>query len=89
MLSSSCPPSLSFREVCSIKVAVLDVPGALAEELGDILLAEGATSVAVEEYRPDGAPEEKIFANDPSANSGPGKRVWERCSVVGYFPAEV
>ena len=85
MLISPCPPS--YREICSVKVAILDVPGALAEELGDMLLAEGATSVSVEEFRPEGAPEEKIFANDPSI--GPEKRVWERCTVAGYFPEEV
>ena len=71
--------------VCSIKVTILDVPGSLAEDLSDMLLAECATSASVEEYRPSGAPEEKIFANDPSSD----KRVWDRCSVIGYFPAEM
>jgi ribosomal protein L11 methyltransferase len=65
---------------------MLDIPGTLAEDLGDLLLAEGATSVSVEEYRPDGAPEEKIFANDPSSEGL--KRVWERCSVISYFPPD-
>lgn len=74
------------REICSYKLCMLDIPGALAEDLGDLLLAEGATSISVEEYRPDNAPEEKIFANDPSSEGL--KRVWERCSVVSYFPPD-
>jgi len=65
---------------------MLDIPGALAEDLGDLLLAEGATSVSVEECRPDGAAEEKIYANDPSSEGL--KRVWERCSVITYFPPD-
>ncbi|KAL4514783.1 hypothetical protein Ndes2437A_g06867 [Nannochloris sp. 'desiccata'] len=74
------------QEICSYKLCMLDIPGALAEDLGDLLLAEGATSISVEEYRPDNAPEEKIFANDPSSEGL--KRVWERCSVVSYFPPD-
>lgn len=94
--SSPSEPSTSSSigslaaEVCSIRTSVLDVPGPLAEELCDLLLAEGATSAAVEEFRPPGSPEQKIFAHSGSdSRAQAGQKVWDRCQVVGYFPAEV
>lgn len=68
-------------EVCSLKCCLLDVPGGMAEEVAEVLLAYGAQSVAVEEFRPAGGAEQEIFADD-------GGRVWDRCSVVAYFPPE-
>jgi len=80
---------------------MLDVPGALAEDLCDLLLAEGATSAVVEEFLPEGAVEQKIFAHSgqnyqSGSDTGGGSssqksihpRVWDRCKVIGYFPAE-
>lgn len=68
-------------EVCSLKCCLLDVPGGVAEEISEVLLAYGAQSVAVEEFRPAGGQEQEIFADD-------GGRVWDRCNVVAYFPPE-
>ncbi|KAI7836968.1 hypothetical protein COHA_009152 [Chlorella ohadii] len=70
-------------EVCSLKCCLLDVPGGVAEEVAEVLLAYGAQSVAVEEYRPDGAREQEIFADEHAEG-----RVWDRCIVVAYFPPE-
>ncbi|PRW20360.1 ribosomal L11 methyltransferase isoform B [Chlorella sorokiniana] len=70
-------------EVCSLKCCLLDVPGGVAEEVAEVLLAYGAQSVAVEEYRPDGAHEQEIFADEHAEG-----RVWDRCTVVAYFPPE-
>jgi hypothetical protein len=44
--------------VCSLKCCLLDVPGALAEEVAEVLLAYGAQSSAVEEFRPEGGAEQ-------------------------------
>lgn len=44
--------------MCSLDCRLLDVPGALAEEVAEVLLAYGAQSVAVQEFRPDGAAEQ-------------------------------
>ncbi|KAI3424280.1 hypothetical protein D9Q98_009835 [Chlorella vulgaris] len=68
-------------EVCSIKCCLADVPGGMAEEVAEVLLAYGAQSVAVEEYRPSGGPEQEIYADTEG-------RVWDRCTVVAYFPPE-
>ena len=69
-------------EVCSLKCCLMDVPGGVAEEVSEVLLAYGAQSVAVEEFRPRGGQEQEIFADD-------GGRVWDRCTVIAYFPPEV
>lgn len=45
-------------EVCSLDCRLLDVPGAVAEEVAEVLLAYGAQSVAVQEFRPAGAAEQ-------------------------------
>ncbi|KAL4431501.1 hypothetical protein ABPG75_006757 [Micractinium tetrahymenae] len=71
-------------EVCSLDCRLLDVPGPLAEEVAEVLLAYGAQSVAVQEFRPAGAVEQEIFADDHAEG-----RVWDRCTVVAYFPPEV
>jgi hypothetical protein len=44
--------------VCSLKCCLLDVPGALAEEVAEVLLAYGAQSSAVEEFSPAGGAEQ-------------------------------
>jgi hypothetical protein len=73
------------REVCSRRCRVFDVPGSVAEDVADVLMAYGAQSVSIEEYRPDGAAEQEIFVADRSA----AETLWERCTVVAYFPPEV
>lgn len=86
--SSTSIKGTLFEEVCSIKISVFDVPGTYAEEISDILLAEGATSTAIEEHRPAGAPEQKIFAHDGNTTTS-SSQVWDRCIVIAYFPPEV
>ena len=49
---------LGCREVCSLKCCLLDVPGGVAEEVAEVLLAYGAQSALVEEYRAAGAREQ-------------------------------
>lgn len=71
-------------EVCSLDCRMLDVPGSAAEELAEVLLAYGAQSTAVEEYRPQGGAEQEIFADEHADG-----RVWDRCTVVAYFPPEL
>ena len=44
--------------VCSLRCAVDDVPGSVAEEMAEVLLAYGAQSASIEEYRPPEAPEQ-------------------------------
>lgn len=90
-LIRSLPPSPSLnREVCSLKCSLLDVPGSLAEEVAEVLLAYGAQSTAVEEYRPAGAAEQELFHDDAWAEGGgAGGRVWDRCTVVAYMPPDV
>ncbi|PSC74509.1 ribosomal L11 methyltransferase isoform B [Micractinium conductrix] len=70
-------------EVCSLKCQLLDVPGPLAEEIAEVLLAYGAQSVAVEEFRVQGEEEQEIFADQHAE-----LRVWDRCTVVAYFPPD-
>lgn len=70
-------------EVCSLDCRLLDVPGAVAEEVAEVLLAYGAQSVAVQEFRPAGAAEQEIFADEHADG-----RVWDRCTVVAYFAPE-
>jgi hypothetical protein len=78
-------------DACSLRASLFDVPGLLAEEVAEVLLASGATSASVEEHRPPGAPEQRIFAGDDDGdgNDGNSLRVWDRCNVVAYFPLEV
>ena len=73
-------PSLASQP-STIKIAIHDIPGTVSEELGDLLLAQGASSVAVEEFLPPGGKEEKLYAHDSSSNN----KVWKRCTVLGYF----
>jgi ribosomal protein L11 methyltransferase len=55
------------------------------------LLAEGAESSSVEQFRPPGASEEEIFkhataAGAPAAPRVWAPRVWARCIVLAHFP---
>lgn len=65
--------------VCNIRCTINSVPGHLAEELCDLLLGTGALSAGIEEFRPDGAAEQKIYDVD-------GQKVWDRCKVVALYP---
>lgn len=47
-------------------------------------MAFGAQSVSIEEYRPEGQPEQEIFVADNSA----ADRLWDRCTVIAYLPPE-
>ncbi|GAB4816382.1 hypothetical protein N2152v2_003428 [Parachlorella kessleri] len=71
-------------EVCSYKCRVFDIPGGQAEDVADVLMAYGAQSVSIEEFRQEGAPEQEIFVADKSA----ADRLWDRCTVVAYFARE-
>lgn len=68
------PPARVFRPQCSlfssanpsiessnIQYEIRNVPGDLAEELSDLLLADGALSATIVEHRRAGASEEEIF----------------------------
>lgn len=81
--------SLLCSEVCSLRADVLDVPGPLADDLSDLLMAEGASSTSVEEFRPEGAPEQEIYAHEVAAAAGLELRLWARCTVIAHFPPEV
>eukprot|EP00887_Chlorella_sp_A99_P008284 scaffold12.g8284.t1 len=84
--------------VCSQRCCLHDVPGAVAEEVADVLLACGAQAASIEEFRAPGAPEQEIFADTPPSSSGAwptdggpdasAARVWDRCTVVAHLPPE-
>lgn len=59
-VSSKASASGLGGEVCSLKCSLMDVPGGVAEEVAEVLLAYGAQSVAVEEFQPAGGPEQVI-----------------------------
>lgn len=50
------------EEVCCVQSFINSVPGWIAEEFCDLLLAQGAMSVVIEEHRRDGLPEQPIYA---------------------------
>lgn len=57
--SSAQPPGDDEPgSVCSQRAAIHDVPGSLAEEVAEVLLAYGAQTASIEEHRPEGAPEQ-------------------------------
>jgi ribosomal protein L11 methyltransferase len=72
-------------EVCALRVSISDVPGAIAEDLAELLLAEGAESSSVEQFRPPGAPEEEIFKHATAVGAPAAPRVWARCTVLAHF----
>lgn len=84
--------------MCSQRCCLHDVPGAVAEEVADVLLACGAQAASIEEFRAPGAPEQEIFADTPPSSSGAwptdggpdasAARVWDRCTVVAHLPPE-
>ncbi len=94
--SSPCPRTSGCRErLCSsvnpsiessnIQYEIYNVPGHLAEELSDLLLADGALSATITEHRRAGANEEEIFKEKFSGSS----EFWETCSVqVCYLLSE-
>lgn len=51
------------EEVCCVQSLIRSVPGWIAEEFTDLLLARGAMSVTIEEHRPEGSPEQPIYAS--------------------------
>ena len=57
-LFSTANPSI---ESSNVQYEIRNVPGELAEELSDLLLANGALSATIVEHRPAGANEEEIF----------------------------
>lgn len=68
------PPAALSSEVCSLRGTVFDVPGPQANDLAELLLAEGAQSAAVEEFRPVGGPEQVRRGEQArGAYLGPGR----------------
>jgi len=71
-------------EVCSLRGSLNNVPGHLAEELADLLLAT-AGSVTIEEHRPSpDSSEQPIFGNDGS-NNDYSIKIWDTCTVIAHF----
>lgn len=82
-----CVSKATFTLTCStathVEYSVRPLPGVRADELCDLLLAEGAVSTMVKEYRAENAPEQEIFAGVPGS-----KEYWNACQVVVCFPLE-
>ncbi|KAG2495791.1 hypothetical protein HYH03_006034 [Edaphochlamys debaryana] len=78
--SSTSPPPAEIEATC-LRATIAAIPGSLAEELSDVLLTVGASSVVVQEHRPPGAPEQEIY-DDGEA------KLWDMCDVVAHFPLE-
>jgi hypothetical protein len=78
---SSANPSI---ESSNIQYEIRNVPGDLAEELSDLLLADGALSATIIEHRRPGANEEEIFKEKFGSSE-----FWKTCSVqVCYLLSE-
>lgn len=74
--------SVSAHDICGYKGILTDVPGRWAEEVADILIAEGAAAASIEEHRPPGVPEQEIFEGNEA-------RVWDRCTIVTHYGMDV
>jgi ribosomal protein L11 methyltransferase len=83
------------EEVCCVQSLIRSVPGWIAEEFSDLLLTRGAMSATIEEHRPEGSPEQPIYASpkiigkneyDRWDQGTPNNRIWDQCTVVAYFP---
>ena len=77
--SSSSSSSLS-AEASNIQYTIENVPGDLADELSDHLLAAGALSATILEHRPAGADEQEIFKERWGQSE-----FWKTCSVQCCF----
>lgn len=83
------PPSDPSPEVGDLdgptchRCTIRRLPGPTAEVLSDLLLGLGAQSVVVQEHRPPGAEEQKIFSD------GTATPLWDRCDILVHFALEV
>lgn len=83
------PPSDPSPEVGDLdgptchRCTIRRLPGPTAEVLSDLLLGLGAQSVVVQEHRPPGAEEQKIFSD------GTATPLWDQCDILVHFALEV
>jgi hypothetical protein len=83
------PPLLLFLQSCPVMKHIIhmQIEEVSFKSSSIVVCASIKLQAAVEEYRPPGASEQKIFAD--RATNSVAQRVWDRCTIIAYLSPEV